>query len=158
MKRRMTKGTVTHGQIDPMCLPDPMYKVDKGGPSILQERIHDLLDVATGSYAYGRNRPHGCHELEQIAPLLRARINLWNDPHAETHHRVSIRPAETGEAEIEQDHLKGRNNVPRVSSYPQCILYRDLPNPEIIRLQIPMIEKDILLQKAKNKAHLSENL
>lgn len=158
MQRRMPKGTVAHRQIDPVRIEIPMDEINKGRRLVLQEGVNRRLHLTACSFTNSRNRPHRSNQLEQIAPLLRARINLWDDAHAEADCRISIRSAQTGKAEIEQNHLKGGDDMPRVTSYPQRILYRSLPNPEIVRLEIPMIKKDILLQKSENEADLSENL
>ena len=139
MQRRMPKGTVAHGQIDPMRIEIPMDEANKGRPLIFQQGINRCLNFTPCAFANSRNRPHGCDELEQISSLFWARINLGDKTRAETYRGMSILSAETCEAEIKNNHLKGRDYMPRVPPYPQGILYRDLTKPQIICLQIPMI-------------------
>ena len=139
MQRRMPKGAVAHGQIDPMRIEIPMDEANKGRLLVFQQGINRCLNFTACSSADSRNRPHGCDELEQISPLFRARINLGDKSRAEAYRGMSILSAETCEAEIKNNHLKGRDYMPDMSPYPQGILYRDLTNPQIICLQIPMI-------------------
>lgn len=154
----MTEFAIAHCKINPMCLESLFHKISIRRPSVHKKFLHRSFYLLPSPFSYGGNRPHRGHKLEEIAPLLGARINYRKNPIAQTHYGIPFSVPQTCKSIVKDDYLEGGLDEPLHTSYSQEIINRPVSNPEIICLQITMVEMDPFFQIAEEKTNLRQNL
>lgn len=154
----MTEFAITHSKINPMRLESLFHKISIRCPPVLKKFLHRSFYLLPSPFSYGRNRPHRGHKLEEIASLLGARINYRKNTIAQTHYGIPLSVPQTCKSIVKDDYLEGSLDEPLHTSYRQEIIDRPVSNPEIICLQITMVEMDPFFQIAEKKTNLRQNL
>ena len=154
----MTEFTIAHSKIYPMRLESLFHEISIRRPPVCKKFLHRGSNLFPSSFSYGGNRPHRGHKLEEITSLFGAWINYRKNTIAQTHYGIPFSAPQTCKAIVQDDYLEGGLDEPLHTSYRQEIIDRPVSNPEIIRLQITVIEMDPFFQIAEKKTDLYQNL
>lgn len=154
----MNEFAIAHRKINPMRLEPLFHEISIRCPSVRKKFLHHGLYLLASPFPYSGNRPHRCNKLEEVTPLLGTGINYRKNTIAQTYYGIPLSVAQTCKSIVQDHYLEGGLNKPLHTSYSQEIIDRPVSNPEIIRLQITMIEMDPFFQIAEKKTNLCQNL